>query len=144
MRALPLLLFLCSCSTQIPQGIELDCYTETDPCPALEEVQRVMDLFGEAVPAFNPDEALTISWWDRDHDFWIEHRPDGTVWRARGFTPDGFHISTTGMRIFIHELRHADYFRTTGDGDQNHEAPPGPWTEADNELIREVELGAGY
>lgn len=136
---LGLAVFVCSCSAMIkaPLGVVLSCETEHDDCPPQSEPVRDVEAFAEVVP-FDALATLTVRWFDADH-VWRFPLADGSTFDAIAYTEDTDTVDVTSRGTLVHELMHVHYWRDTGDGDANHEAPPGPWTATDNDTIRLIE-----
>lgn len=142
LRAMALFL-VASCSPYVEPvpGPFLDC--QAVECPPLAEVERVMSVFrDQAATTFNPHERLEILWLPPNAD--LGTSPDGG--RIIGLTTTPHAITTTSMRVLVHELMHVHLWREfpASRGDADHESGTGPWTDATNEAIREVAQEAGY
>ncbi len=136
---LPILLVGCSTVSQEEQlGVVLRCQTQKDECPAQSDVAFVVESYAAVAEAFSARETLWVNWLDADAVLRIEQLPDGQTLKVKAQTDGPNEITVTGCRYIPHELKHAEYMRNTGDGDHNHEGPGGPWTQEDNDMVREV------
>lgn len=143
-RFAPVLLLLAGCSLTAPTPPGPVLYCAAAECPPLAEVERVLSLFRDRTAAtFNPHEPLAVYWYEPDHDFGFESPRGG---RVIGYTPTPNEVHVTGMRTLVHEVMHVHLWRSFPEyqGDGDHEAGEGPWTEATNESVRTVLEEAGY
>ena len=134
--ALVVLLSGCSSLGDVPpRGVELTCHART--CPSLYEIEGLLAAFQGEVPEFDPYAALDVGWYPLNFVF-LEG--DGTESIGHTVIAEPVLVETTSERVFIHELMHVHFLRTTGDGDPTHEDGNGPWTEESNEIIRSIIL----
>lgn len=107
-------------------------------------MERVLSLFRDRTAlTFNPHERLAIFWYEPDHDFGFDSPRGG---RVIGYTPTPDEVHVTGMRTLVHEVMHVHLWRSFPEyeGDGDHEAGEGPWTEATNDAVQAVLAEAGY
>lgn len=138
-------LSLTGCATMVsdPPGVTVVCRTDVDPCPSRSDVTEAMELFRDMIAStFDVDEPLEVNWYDRDVQFHgiLPDRP------VVGYTDDPHEVHVTSMPNLIHELMHVHLWRMFPEsgGDPTHAEPPGPWTDATNEAIRDVIAAGGY
>lgn len=127
------------CSTTVPEvGITLDCHVHHQGCPTQTDLALALDLFARKVDGFDPIAALTIEWWPASTCFELYTDDAGNEWCRTGYAPAGDHVVVRSYNALAHELLHAHFWRKYGDGDDNHEKKPGPWTAATYELEGEI------
>ncbi len=138
-KSIAIVLLITSCSTLIqkPSGASVTCRTVDEPCPETADVDAMLRAY-DAEFGFDWHAPLAVSWFDRTHVFWINENGRDVI----GFTSNPDSVSVTSCRVLMHELRHADLWRETGDPDHNHEERPGPWIVGDDDRIRAIELKA--
>ena len=136
---------LCALCTQAcllkntsPTGPEIRCFRQELPCYSVDDINEVMLLLSSIEPGFDPEEHLVVDVYDRDvgwdKDYNISSDPKQV--RFLGYTPDdGARVVIISRHVLMHELFHVMFYRNTGDGDVNHEDPPGPWTYSVNKEI---------
>lgn len=128
------LFLLSGCSLFIP--LQVECHTEKEECPTVIQVQEMIDLLGSYHGDFDfSEDLLIVRWYDSDTVFDVG-------FPAAGFTKNKNDVTVRHSDVFLHELTHVFFIRTVQDGDPNHEYPPGPWTQHDNEIIEEAKLEA--
>lgn len=119
-------------------GTELEQHAHDVPTD--DQLRQAVSVFAdEATKAgyvFSAQETLTIEWHAPGEVFYIIAGADAPY--VENETIDGYRVRVTSFSGLAHELAHVMFFRNTGDGDSNHEQPPGPWTEDTNALVRRV------
>jgi len=129
-----LILVLSGCSLGIP--LQVECHTEKEQCPSVVQVQKMVDILGSYRGDFDfSEDLLIVRWYDSDTVFDLG-------FPAAGFTKNKNDVTVRHSDVFLHELTHVFFIRTVQDGDPNHEYPPGPWTQHDNEIIEEAKFEA--
>lgn len=120
------------------RGVEVVCHAVE--CPDVALVYEALVEFQVSVPSFDVEAPLRIDWYPPGTVVFVDcdARADETERSEGGFAFSGDHIAVVGWRNVFHELMHVAFWRVFSSGDANHAEPPGPWTDEDDEVVREA------
>ncbi len=142
------IVFVCVGCGRMP-GPAVACVSnDATECGTDDDAALMMSLFANAKPEFDVHRPLLIYWYpsglcvDEAHRFdRIDELEEGERCRI-GETYSDEVVAVNGTYALAHELMHVHYTRAYKDGDADHAAGDGPWTEEDDQIIRDV--GAAY
>ena len=129
-----LLFCLLGCSTTLSSKATLIC--DSANCPSQEQLDCMMNTFADAVPGFDVQEDLKITW--RDRLIPVPGNPGSKSGYASGLTWNAYEMEVVGIHTVGHELIHVQLFRVFGDGDVNHEQEGGYWRQEHHNLARDL------